>query len=713
MKERTVTELIELSMMTNIAEELDGPELAKIATQVVEDHEANLDSMKDWMEFFEKGDKLIKPPKGSLSEPFEGASNFKSPLMQEAAYRFAEHACTELLREKDLVKGTIIGPTTPEKEGISERTSTYVSHQVNYQQKGWWRDQQRDLMYQIPVKGCIAKKIFFDSIEGEIATDLIQPQSFSVNQSAKNQEDIIFTHILDINKNKALSFQNAGIWLDEDLAFEASSDSDTKEDDTHDPVNCFLEYQGWLDLNDDGQEEPYTVTLHKSTNKIVRIVAAFEARDIFVNYNDEIISISKIAQPKTNKYGIVTDDDGNPELEYPDAPIVKIKRHENIVFYGFLPALDGTFLPVGYYQLMAILITAINTMYNSLINAGYLANTQGGWMAKGFEVKRGEAKFKAGQFKQTGLMPGDLQNGLLPHMFKEPSVVLFELTQKVEEVVKSFSANVDMSDIIAANTSATTVLMGIEQAQVSTTSLMSQQARSMGKEFQIFFELNRIYTDPEHYKVITGDPEADYEADFAEDNVQVSLTANPEMASKFQRIQQGQIMMDQWERLESTGANMPMVLRKYLMAIGVEGIDEILPEPNEDTQQMMQAASEAQKGAAEAQQKLLDAQSAALIAQAEKSQTDAQLATKELPAKLHKLKAETLKIYEEAEAVIEGKEINVEKIVEHLAKMEEYLTFIDNFQDQLGEQNAPQGNAQPMPAEPGPIPGNGSVPPTV
>ena len=713
MKERTLSELIELSEMVNIAEELDGPELAAIATQVVEDHEANLKSMKDWKDFYDKGEKLIKPPKGTLSEPFEGASNFKSTLMQESAYRFAEPASTELMREESLAKGHIIGPTTPEKEKVSDRTSAYVSYQLNYAPEDW-RDQQRDMLYQLPVVGCIVKKIFFDSIEGRISTELILPSSFSLNQSAKTQEDIIFTHILDINQNKAVAYQNAGIWLDEDLIFEESSDSDSKTDDTHDPVNCFLEQRGWLDLNDDGQEEPYIITLHKATNKIVRIVAAFEIQDIFVNDDDEIVRLSTLGTPKTDKFGVVVDDDGEPVLEFPDVPIVTIKRQDNLVFYGFLPALDGTFLPVGYYQLMAVMVTALNSIYNALINAGFLANMQGGYMAKNFEVTRGTAKFKAGQYIQTGLSPADLPNGLLPHMFKEPSQTLFELLQKTEDVLKSLSATVDMSEIIAANTSATTVLMGIEQAQSSTTSLMAAQARSMGKEFQIFFRLNRIYTDPEHYKLITGDPEADYAEDFSKENIRVRLTANIEMVSKFQRIQQGQILLDQWEHLEGVGANMIMVMRNYLKAIGIEEIDMLLPEPEKDTQQMMQEAAQAQKATSESQSKLFDAQSEALLAQAKKSTADADAVTKELPAKIRETIAKTLKLYEEAEAAVEGREINVEEVVRHLSQVEEYLATMEKLQaPQQGAQNAPPGNTQQMPAGPPQLSGPGNIPPAL
>lgn len=649
MEERNITELLELSTMVNIAEELDGSDLKKIADQVIDDHDANLTSMSAWVTSFEKGEKLIKMPDGDLSTPFEGASNYKSTIMQEAAYRFGERATTELLRPKELNKSEIIGPVTPEKEIIVKRTTMYMAFQINHEME-YWRDQQYELLYQLPLMGTIVKKTFFDPVEGHPVTDLIQFPAFSVNQSATSQDEITFTHVLDINENEAKSLQAAGIWLEEELTFAESSDNEDKEDDTHSPTNCFLEQQCFLDLDDDGYEEPYTVTLHKASNKIVRIVAGFSDEDVVVINDDDVVPLLDAYVPKRDSKGIVLDDNGDPDVEVPEGfEIVKIKRRKNLTFYRFMPALDGSFLGVGYFQLMSATINAINISYNALVNAGYLANMQGGWMARGVEVKKGDASFKPGQYKQTGLDPVELQNAFLPHTFKEPSETLFALTQKMEETLKDLSASVDLSEIIAANTSATTVLMTIEQAQGSTTSLISAQARSMSKEFQILFNLNRKYTDPKQYQAVT-DSDADYRVDFAKDTIDVIPTANPEIASKFQRIQQGQILMDQWERLQQVGANMALVMRNYLNAIGVEETDQILPEPNEDTQAMMQEAAQAQKAASESQQKLLDAQADALIAQAERSRAQANADMQKLPMEIEELKAKVRKLLEESES---------------------------------------------------------------
>lgn len=656
MEDRDINELLKFSKLDNIAEELDGDELRKIAKQVIEDHDANLDSMSVWIKAFKKGEKLGKMSEGPLSVPFQGASNYKSTIMQEAAYRFGERATTELLRPKELNKSEIVGPVTPEKEATAKRTAMYMAFQINHEME-YWRDQQHELLYQLPVMGTIVKKTFFCPIEKHPVTDLIQYPAFSVNQNATSQDEITFTHVLDINENEAITLQNAGIWLDEDLTFTASSDNENKNDDTHNPINCFLEQQCFLDLDNDGYEEPYTVTLHKGSAKIVRILAGYSDEDIITIDNDVVSPLSDVYLPKKDAYGIVLDEEGNPEVEIPDsAEIVKIKRWKNLTFYRFMPALDGTFLGVGYYQLMSATIHAINLSTNALVNAGYLANMQGGWMARGVEVKKGDATFVPGQYKQTGLEPADLQNAFLPHLFKEPSQTLFALTQKMEQALKDLSASVDLSEIIAANTSATTVLMTIEQAQASTTSLISAQARSMSKEFQILFELNRKYTDPKQYQAVT-DSDADYAVDFAKDQIDVIPTANPEIASKFQRIQQGQILMDQWERLQGVGANMAMVMRNYLNAIGVEETDQILPEPNKDTQTMMQEAAQAQKATAESQNKLMDAQSEALLAQgeslkanAEKSRTQMKVDMAKLPVEIHEVRAKIIKLLEEAES---------------------------------------------------------------
>jgi len=688
MEERSITELLELAQMTNLAEELDGSHLKKIANQVLEDHDANQDSMSDWIKYFEKGEKLIKMPDGNLSTPFEGASNYKSTIMQEAAYRFGERATTELLRPKTLNKSEIVGPVTPEKEEIAARTSMYMAFQINHEME-YWRDQQYELLYQLPIMGTIVKKTFFCPIEGHPVTDLIQYPAFSVNQNARTQDEITFTHILDINENEAKSLQAAKIWLEESLAFTENSDNENREDDTHNPTNCFLEQQCFLDLDDDGYEEPYTVTLHKASGKIVRIVASYSDEDIIGGIDGDVAPLQDMYVPKMDKYGKVIGDDGNPEVEIPkDTEIVKIKRRKNLTFYRFMPSLDGSFLGVGYYQLMSATVNAINIATNALVNAGYLSNMQGGFTARGTEIKKGDATFKPGQWKQTGVEAAELQNAFLPHMFKEPSETLFALTQKMEQALKDLSASVDLSEIIAANTSATTVLMSIEQAQGSTTSLISAQARSMSKEFQILFNLNRKFTDPKQYQNVT-DTDADFKVDFAKDQIDVIPTANPEIASKFQRIQQGQILMDQWERLQQVGANMAFVMRNYLGAIGVEEVDQILPEPNEDTQAMMQEAAQAQTAASESQQKLLDAQSTALIAQSKRSEAQATADMEKLPMEIEELKAKIKKTLEEAESEDVKNQTDkymaeFDRIQDLMKDQKDAVRSAENHQQQLG-----------------------------
>src|SRR5690606_28024944 len=115
------------------------------------------------------------------------------------------------------------------------------------------------------------------------------------------------------------------------------------EDDS--APHLFLEQHRLLDLDEDGYPEPYIVTVHKGSMEVVRIVANFA--------------------PET----VTTGDDGS---------VLAIRRQEYFVHYQFLPNPDGGFYGLGFGWLLASTNETINSTLNQLLDAGHLANTQGG-----------------------------------------------------------------------------------------------------------------------------------------------------------------------------------------------------------------------------------------------------------------------------------------------------------------------------------------------
>ena len=67
------------------------------------------------------------------------------------------------------------------------------------------------------------------------------------------------------------------------------------------------------------------------------------------------------------------------------------------------------------------------------------------------------------------------------------------------------------------------------------------------------YELNYKFLDGEQYKEVL-DTDADYKEDFAGIGLDIMPTANPEMSSKFQRIQQAEAGLQQLPLLMQAGS---------------------------------------------------------------------------------------------------------------------------------------------------------------
>ena len=93
----------------NIADMFSKDILMQVGSNVADGFQADLDSMSEWSKFVKLGLDLAKQESDSKSTPWEGASNFKSPTLMQAALKFSDRASTELLRQEDIVKTSIIG----------------------------------------------------------------------------------------------------------------------------------------------------------------------------------------------------------------------------------------------------------------------------------------------------------------------------------------------------------------------------------------------------------------------------------------------------------------------------------------------------------------------------------------------------------------------------------------------------------------------------
>lgn len=590
---QTLPQLISWIRKPNIAEDIDGEVLGKLATQVIEDFNDDKGSMDDWEKFIEAGRRLAKQELGGKSEPWEKSANFKSPVLLQASIKFGDRANLALLKKKDLVKFDVVGNDEDgTKADQGKNVVTHMNYQLNYEMEEWRGDQDA-MLYQVSSEGCEFKHTFFDATLGRNMSEVIKYPDFAINQKATNILTTPFSILRDFKQNTVLEKQRAGIWSD-DVTIVIDRDTNKTKGDEKDNVSDerFIEQQCFYDLDGDGYEEPYLVVVHQNTRKVLRIVARYEEDNIFVKDSDDsVMSLRKVMDFRQGerKASIAEQRDKGLEIDEADITtdgldLVRIDPINAITKYGFIPDfIDGNYLNLGYLHLLASMTQAINSSSNHLLNAGFLRNLQGGWLARGFRKLMGPIKFKPGHWEETDIPVDKLQAGMLPHQYQEPSQVLLAMNQGMTAEAKEVIAITDLVSAVGANAPATTMLGLIQEQLMPVTALIMRIYRAEKEEFIKLYNLNAKFTDPEDYQIILDDPEADFTVDYDVRKLDIMPAANPEMTSKIQNLIQSQVLLDESERILQLGGNPIPVMKDFLDNLGVDS-QQIFPEETEDEQ---------------------------------------------------------------------------------------------------------------------------------
>jgi len=243
----------------NLAEGVDETTLNTIGARVKRMYEADFESMSDWINGVEKGIELMRQEYSGKSYPWEGASNYKDPILTEASTVFGDKASLELLRAKDLVSAEIIGrdPDGKKKE-ISKRVVEAMNYQVNHDMEGW-RDDQERLFYCLPVVGTVFKKVLYDPLEKKCESIVINYPDFVINQATKSMQVCrSFSHVLDFSESDIEERVRCGKWLDpRPTELEDGIDGDLGSNEAEKVINAldnprkFIEMQTFYDLDED------------------------------------------------------------------------------------------------------------------------------------------------------------------------------------------------------------------------------------------------------------------------------------------------------------------------------------------------------------------------------------------------------------------------------------------------------------------------------
>lgn len=558
MPEHSPADLLDMMLASeNVAVDLTQTELLTIGQTVKDEYQIDKDSRSDWEKRMKEALSLARQLRTPKTWGGDVRANIKYPLISTACIQFSSRAYGNIVKGEDYVKVKVFGADeSGEKKKRAERVRVHMNAQLAAASTGW-EDEMDQLLIAMPLLGCAFKKTYRNFIDNTTVSEYVDPEQLVVHYWAKSMETAPrVTHVIELTKNQYLEHVRSGLWRDAKIDKKqpdiSAEEKTKKKDDVRDTeaTYVFLEQHRWLDMDEDGYNEPYIVTIHKASKEVMRIVPRFRSTSVIRNDNNEIIKI------------------------LPDQYFTR---------YLFFPDFDANFYGLGFGILLSPVNETVNSIINQLLDSGTLQNRQSGFINRGIRLMKaggsGAVKFKAGEWKFIKSAGDDLRKSIFPLPTKEPSATLFQLLGLMLEAAKDLASQAEVlsGEQRQPNVPATTTLALIEQGLKVFSSIYKRIHRALKNEFIKIQRLNMLYTTPEEYNRILDmydegefDPRIDYDAADL-DIGPVSSTAD---VSDTQKIIKAEALM----QLMGKGLDDQKIMERYLDAIQIDGWEELVPE---------------------------------------------------------------------------------------------------------------------------------------
>lgn len=577
----------------------DGQFLDGMGAKLYQAYLDDEQSRESWMKSNKEWMKLALLTRENKTWPWPKAANVKYPLIATAAMQFSARAYPALVpSDGSIVKARVSAVDLQgDLEKAAIRVSKHMSYQVTCDVDNWEEDMDKLLMT-IAVTGLCFKKTYYDALEKTIQSKLVYPENLCMNYWTKNiEQSYRKTEILSYTDNDIKEkVSNNEHFLDIEYGSPSvsdvinhkkpvtTSDQPTEEDEA--TPHTFLAVHTFWDLDEDGYEEPYIITIHKGTRKVVRIVARWDSD------------------------GVKKDEKGK---------IIKIKPVEYFTDFPFIPNPDGSIYALGFGVLLGPLNEAVNTLINQLVDAGTMANLQSGFIGNRLRIKDGQVQLRPGEWKVVNASGDDLKNSIVPIPANEPSNVLMSLLQMLITAGNQLAsiAEIFVGKMPGQNTPATTTQETIQQGMAVFTAIYKRVYRSLGKEFKKMFRINRVTPDilEDESSIVGQIQQSDYE--YTEHLIIPG--ADPSGDSQAMKMQK----LQQVAQLMQMGTINPQVLtQRILEAQEIPNYQELIaqpqppqPDPTEQAKQQTEQLKQQgiqQKAQLDAQGKQQDMQGKAM-----------------------------------------------------------------------------------------------------
>lgn len=567
--------------------------IARLTQQVCDQYDRDKQSRSEWEGVATKALRdMARSDHGEKSYPWTNASNVHYPLLPYAVMQFNARAYPAIVKGDEAVNCKVVGSdngvpltgpdgqpvmqvggfpvvmglegpvvVTPQglvplpegaqpepawqrapgaKAARSARVRDYMNFLLFYRMDEW-EGETDTLLFQMPAIGCGFRKVWFD---GQHNSRFVPALKLVVDNDAKSLADApqiaeeidgVFPH--QVQRDIAMGKYR-----------EVTFDPEEKQ------ARLLIEAQCYFDMDGDGMDEPYIVTVDHKSRQLLRVVPDF----------------------------------GPEQVRVDDGRIVWIERRTFYVKYEFLPHPEGKFYNIGLAHLLDQYSEVINTLINQMLDANHAATAGGGFVASGLRLQgQGQSsslRWTPGEYKTVGVSGAALRDGIVERTFPSLSPVAFQLLDMILGAARDIASIKDVLSGDASNNGQVgTTLALIEQGLQVFTAIYKRVYRGLKAEFTLLASNIARHADERaqaEYGELLDLPQVDIAADFNGADMDIRPISDPSSVTKMQKMARAQFLLGTIEPLQAAGGDVREVMRRVYEAADVEEIDKLLPDPD-------------------------------------------------------------------------------------------------------------------------------------
>lgn len=550
----SVEKLLKFIDASNVAELLSDEQLHEIVEDATHGFDIDEESCQDWIDMNKEALKMIKSEAKNQQTKNYAHSKVIYPLLASATIQLASRLIPHLVRNNKVVECAVLGP---DPQGIKVEKARAVSDFFSYDllvESDSWLKESHKLIQMLCAWGTAYRKLYFDENQDKVLSEVISPEDVIINANTISIEKSRRITVRNYMTRKEITeYIRSEKFIEVDLdRLKAGYNREEDMQDYQDvnPVYEILEQFCYLDLDEDGYDEPYIVYFNRDSEQVLGIYCGYEAEDIYVNEKGKIKKI--VPRPYIIDYHCIDD-----------------------------PA--GKYHSMGLNQLLFHQNKSITSVLRQLIDSGTLANQQGGFITKAFKTKKRDIQQELGKFTQLEIPPSTrIQDHVMSLPFKEPSQVLFSLLGLLIEAGKEtgFVTQALMGESQGQNVPATTMLAIIEQGTRAFKPMVQKLYHSLKKEFKMMFHLYGKFSSQDRF-IRYNDTNIQVSQEmFNEDELDIIPVADPTQSSEAHRFIKLQALEQMMQSPLANVLNLPAMAMRIFKDLQIDRPEELIMPPS-------------------------------------------------------------------------------------------------------------------------------------